>query len=539
MTKELRFNDEARSLVFKGVQKLAQAVKTTLGPTGRNVIIKKKDKDPFITKDGVTVAKEVELEDKFENLGAELVREVASRTASAAGDGTTTATVLAEAILNEGARHLATGINTTELKRGIEIAVKAVVEEITSLSRPVKTKQEMYQVASISANNDTQIGEMLSDLIDEIGSDGVATIEKSGTTETFIEKVDGLQLRGGYITHYFANKENGEAVWDNPRILIYSGRITAARDLILGNGQGFLEKALNPAESRPVVIIADGVDGEALHALVMNRVQGGQKILAVKTPFSLDKSETLEDVAILTGGKVFSREAGHNLHKIELDDLGEAERVVATKDRTLILRGKGDSEKITQRVGNLRTQAADTDDETKKRSLKERAAKLNSGIAVIKVGGSSDVELRERHDRVEDALFATQAAVDEGIVPGGGVVFVRCIKVVQKLSRKLDSDAQKIGAAIIEKALAAPLKQIASNAGISGEVVLEKVLEGKGSVGFNARDTSYCDLIKTGIIDPAKVAKTAIENAASVAGLLLTTDALLVETSNTTTTVTS
>jgi len=528
MSKEMRFNDEARSLVFKGVQKLAQAVKTTLGPTGRNVIIKKTGKAPFITKDGVTVAREVELSDEFENLGAELVREVASRTALAAGDGTTTATVLAEAILEEGARHLTTGVNTTELKRGIDLAVKAVRSELDSLSQPVKSKKEMFQVASISANNDSEIGELLSELIDEIGSDGVATIEKSGTTETFIEKVDGLQLRGGYLTHYFANKENGEAVWDDPRILIYQGRITAARDLILGNGNGFLEKALSPAEGRPIVIIADGVDGEALHALVMNRVQGGQKVLAVKTPFSLDKAETLQDVATLTGGKVFSREAGHNLHKIELSDLGEAERIIATKDRTLILKGKGKPADITKRVENLRSQAAEADSEEKRRSLKERAAKLDSGIAVIKVGGSSEVELRERHDRVEDALFATQAAVDEGIVPGGGVALVRCIKVVRAL--KLENDSQMVGASIIERALSAPLKQIANNAGISGEVVLEKVLEQKGNFGYNARKGTYCDLVKAGIIDPAKVAKSAIENAASVAGLLLTTDVLLVET---------
>jgi len=527
----MRFNDEARNLVFKGVQKLAQAVKITLGPTGRNVIIKKTGKAPFITKDGVTVAKEVELADEFENLGAELVREVASRTASDCGDGTTTATVLAEAILEEGARHLATGVNTTELKRGIDIAVKIVIKEIDSMARPVKSKEEMFQVASISANNDEEIGGLLSELIDEIGADGVATIEKSGTTETFIEKVDGLQLRGGYLTHYFANKENGEAVWDDPRILIYSGRITAARDLILGNGNGFLEKALSPAEGRPIVIIADGVDGEALHALVMNRVQGGQKLLAVKAPFSLDKAASLQDIATLTGGKVFSREAGHNLHKIDLNDLGTAERVIATKDRTLILKGKGDPKDIKKRVKNLRSQAAEADTAEKKRSLKERAAKLESGIAVIKVGGSSEIELRERHDRVEDALFATQAAVDEGIVPGGGVALVRCIEPLKKL--KVDNDAQATGVSIIEKALSAPLKQIADNSGITGEIVLQKVLEGKFNFGYNARSAEYCDLIKAGIIDPAKVVKSAIENAASVAGLLLTTDALLVETTTT------
>jgi chaperonin GroEL len=528
MSKDMLFNEEARKAMFQGVKKLAKAVKATLGPTGRNVVIKKKGVPPFITKDGVTVANEVVLRDHFENIGAELVREVASKTGSMAGDGTTTATVLAESILKVGEQYLATGVNATELRRGIDEAVKAVCAELTKMSKPVSSKEEIYQVATISANNDAEIGKLLADLIDEIGSDGVATIEKSGTSETYVDKVDGLQLQGGFINHYFANKENGEAVWDNPRILVYDGRITAARDIILGNQTGLLERALSPAsDGRPLVIIADGIDGEALHALVMNRVQGGHKILACKTPFALNKTELLEDIATLTGGQVFSKEAGHKLNKVDLNELGSAGRIIATKDKTLILQGKGDPEKISARAKALYAQVKKETDENTKRALKERAAKLSKGIAVIKVGGSSEVEMKERHDRIEDALYATQAAVDEGVVPGGGVAFVRCIDTVNTLS--LENEEQRKGAAIIIKALSSPLKQIAENAGITGEIVLEKVLAEGGNFGYNARNKEYADMIKAGVIDPVKVAITALQNAASVAGLVLTTDVLLVD----------
>jgi chaperonin GroEL len=528
MAKDMLFHEEARKAMFEGVKKLSLAVKTTLGPTGRNVVIKNKGKPPFITKDGVTVANEVELSNHFENLGAELVREVASKTGSAAGDGTTTATVLAEAILETGHGYLGTGVNATELRRGINIAVKAVDEALSEMARPVSSKEEIFQVATISANSDPHIGKLLSDLIDDIGAEGVATIEKSGTSETFVDKVDGLQLQGGYINSYFANKENGEAVWDNPRILIYNGRITAARDIILGNQTGLLERALsNGGDGRPLVIIADGIDGEALHVLVMNRVQGGHKVLAVRTPFARNKAELLEDVATLTGGKVFSKDAGHKLNKVDLDELGSAGRVVATKEKTLILSGQGDEDKINARVAALTEQMALETDEDIKRSLKERAAKLSKGIAVIRVGGSSEVEMKERHDRVEDALYATQAAVEEGIVPGGGVALVRCIKAVEGLT--LANEEQRKGAAIVIKALGAPLKQIAANAGITGEIVLEKVLEGEGSFGFDASTQTYGDMYKAGIIDPVKVTKSAIQNAASVAGLVLTTDVVLID----------
>lgn len=528
MSKDMLFNEDARKAMFTGVQKLARAVKATLGPTGRNVVIKKTGMPPFITKDGVTVANEVVLADHFENIGAELVREVASKTGSMAGDGTTTATVLAEAILEIGAQYLATGVNASELRRGIDEAVKAVTQHLVEMAKPVSSKEEIYQVAAISANNDAEIGKLLADLIDDIGSDGVATIEKSGTSETFVDKVDGLQLQGGYINHYFANKENGEAVWDDPRILLFDGRITAARDFILGNQTGLLERALSPAsDGRPLVIIADGVDGEALHALVMNRVQGGHKVLACKTPFALNKTELLEDIATLTGGKVFSKEAGHKLNKVDLNELGSCGRIVATKDKTLILQGKGDPEKISTRAKSLYDQVKKETDENTKRALKERAAKLSKGIAVIKVGGSSEVEMKERHDRIEDALYATQAAVDEGVVPGGGVALARCIAIVDALS--LENEEQRKGASIISKALSAPLKQIAENAGITGEIVLEKVLAKSGNFGYNARDKVYVDMIKAGVIDPVKVTSTAIQNAASVAGLVLTTDVLLVD----------
>lgn len=522
------FQEEARKAMFEGVKKLSQAVKTTLGPTGRNVVIKNKGRPPYITKDGVTVANEVELSDHFENLGAELVREVASKTGSSAGDGTTTATVLAEAILAHGQGYLASGVNATELKRGIDLSVKAVVDKLVSMAKAVSSKEEIFQIATISANGDKKIGSLLSTLIDDIGADGVATIEKSGTSETYVDKVDGLQLQGGYINHYFSNKENGEAVWDNPRILIYNGRLTAARDIILGNQTGLLERALAPGgDDRPIVIIADGVDGEALHVLVMNRVQGGHKVLAVQTPFALNKTELLEDIAVLTGGKVYSKEAGHKLNKIDLDELGSAERVVATKDKTLILNGKGDEILIQNRVTALSEQVALETDADTKRSLKERAAKLSKGIAVIRVGGSSDVEMKERYDRVEDALYATQAAVSEGIVPGGGVALVRCIEAVEALV--LENEEQRKGASILIKALGAPLKQIAANTGLTGEIVLAKVLEGEGSYGFNAKSQVYCDMYEAGIIDPVKVTKSAIQNAASVAGLVLTTDVILID----------
>lgn len=528
MPKEMLFQDEARRAIFAGVAKLARAVKATLGPTGRNVVIKKKGRPPFITKDGVTVAREVVLTDEFENLGAELVREVASKTADAAGDGTTTATVLAEAILSNGARHLVNGVNATELKRGIDTAVKVVLEQLDALAKPVKSKDEMYQVACISSNGDEHVAKLLSDLIDEIGSDGVATIEKSGSSETFVERVDGLQLSSGYVSELFKTTETGEAVWDDPRILIYSGRIAAARDLILGNGTGFLERALTSGEGRPIVIICDGVDGEALHALIINRVQGGQKILAVKAPFSINKTESLDDIALITGGKVFSKEAGHKLHKIDLEELGSAKRVLATKHKTLILGGDGDPAAIEATVKALQEKAAEEQDESLKKALRERAAKLRAGVAVIRVGGASEVEYKERHDRIEDALFSTQAAVDEGIVPGGGTALVRCIKGVQELAKKLTGD-MLLGATIIEHALSAPLCQIAENAGITGEVVLEKVLQGKADYGFDAKNSVYGSLYKAGVVDPAKVAKSAITNAASVAGLVLTTDVLLLE----------
>jgi len=529
MTKDMLFEDKARQAIFEGVRVLARAVKTTLGPTGRNVVIKKGNGPPHITKDGVTVAREVSLADKFQNLGVELVREVANKTATAAGDGTTTATVLAESILENGAKFLASGVNTTELKRGIDLAVKAVIAHLDATCKKVSSAQETIQVATISANNDAEIGTLLGNLINDIGANGVATVEKITGTELQVQKVEGLQVKGGYFSPYFANKDNGEAVYDDPRILIYDGRITAARDLILGNPNGFLERAL--VDGRPLVIIAEGIDGEAFHALVLNRVQGGQKILAVRIPFGTDKIALLEDIATLTGGKVLSREAGcKQLHKVDLDELGTAGRIVATKDMTLILRGGGDPVEITTKVATLQAAAVAATTEGEKRAFKERAAKLSKGIAIVRVGAASEVELNEKYDRIEDALYATQAAVEEGIVPGGGVALARCASVVERLLPTLENDNQRMGAKILQAALSSPLKQIAENAGLSGDVVLDKVLSSDApSHGYNARSGVYCDMYAAGIIDPVKVAKVALLNAASVAGLVLTTDVLLVE----------
>jgi len=523
--KDMRFEDEARKSIFLGVAKLAKAVKSTLGPTGRNVLIKRNNAPPIITKDGVTVAKEVVLEDPYENLGAELVREVASKTATVAGDGTTTATVLAEAILIEGAKHLEAGVNATELKRGIDLAVKAVINHLSEMSTPIKNKENMLNVATISSNGDAQIGELLADLVDDIGSEGIATIDRSGSENTYVERVDGLQILGGLSSPYFANKEDGTAVWDDPYILIYDGRITSAKDLALGNGSGFLEKIV--ATGKPLVIIAEGIDGEALHILVVNRLQQASKFLSVKLPFVPNQTDLLQDIATLTGGRVFSKEMGHKLHKIDLEHLGSADRVVATKDKTLILRGKGKQEDIETRISNIRTEMENAKSDNEKRLLKERAAKLKNGVSIIYVGGSSEVEQRERHDRVEDALYATQAAVEDGIIPGGGVALARCIGALDELLSSNESEDQKRGIKIIQRALSSPLKQIAENASKSGDVVLEKVLS--SGYGYDARNDKYCDLMKEGIIDPTKVAKSALQNAASVAGLMLTTDAVLVE----------
>jgi len=523
------FQDDARKSVLAGVKKLFNAVKVTLGPTGRNVVIKRDKQPPFITKDGVTVAREVVLSDPFENIGAELVREVADKTAMV-GDGTTTATILGYAILEIGSRHLESGVNANELKIGIEKAVNVVLEKLKTIAKPIRSKEEIRQVATISANGDNHIGKLLADLIDDIGPEGVATIDKSGTKDTIVEKVDGLQLQGGYISPYFRTEENGDCIWDNPRILIYAGRLTAARDLILGNGTGFLEKALHPGgDGRPLVVICDGLDGEALHALVMNRVQGGHKILAVKTPFSLHKDAVLEDIAVLTGSRVFSKEAGDKLHKIDLAELGSAGRIVATAEKTIILQGKGDAVKIKAKVEALHQKAQEALDDQDRRFYKERASKLAKGVAIIRVGGSSEIEIRERRDRVEDAFFATQAAVEEGILPGGGVALVRCIGTVKDLAVQLDNEDQRLGAAIVEKALTYPLKQIVQNAGLVGEVILDKVLAGNLSFGFNARTNTYVDMFEAGIVDPLKVTRAALLNAASVASLVLTTDVLLVE----------
>jgi chaperonin GroEL len=530
MSKEMRFEDDARKAIFEGVRKLSHAVKSTLGPTGRNVLIKRQGFPPIITKDGVTVAKEVDLEDPYEDLGAELVREVASKTASAAGDGTTTATVLAEAILMEGAKQLAVKVNAIDLKRGIDKAVSVVSSYLDRVAIPINTREEMLNVATISANGDTEIGDMVAGLVDEIGSEGVATIEKSGSEHTFVEKVDGLQLSGGWTSPYFATTDDQtKAVWDDAMILLYNGRISSAKDIALGNANGFLSRVVT--SNSPLIIVAEAVEGEALHLLVLNRVQQKCKFLSVKMPFTTNQSELLQDLAVLTGGKVFSKETGHKqLHKIDLNDLGRVERVVASSDKTIFLGGKGNPDEISARVEDIKNKIEEADTDAEKRKLKERAAKLSSGIAVIKVGGASEVEYKEKHDRVEDALYATQAAIELGIVPGGGVALARAALDVDKMISKMENDDQRKGAQIISRALSAPLRQIATNAGQPGDVVLEKVVTKKDNqFGYDARGNRYANLVDAGIIDPVKVAKSAIQNAASVSGLMLTTDVVLIE----------
>ena len=529
MPKEMRFNDEARKAIREGVRKLALAVKTTLGPTGKNVVIKKGTGSPVITKDGVTVAREVSLTDPFENLGAELLREVASKTCDVAGDGTTTATVLAESILEEGVKMLAAGANPSELKRGIDLAVQTVNKHLDTISMPVSTREQIVQVGTISANNDSSIGNLLADVVQKVGKDGVITVEPASGVETYVESVEGLQFEKGYIASGFINNpDTGEAVWENPMILLYDGKISGVREIVVGNNSGLLERAA--AANVPFLIIAEDVDGDALTTMVMNRIQGGLKILAVRAPgFGDSRKEYLEDIASVTGTKVFSKQSGNNLNTIQLQDLGGAVKVVVNRDKTLIVGGKGTKAAIGERVKNLQKRLETTPYEMEKTSLRERIGKLTGGVAVVKVGAASEVEMREKKDRVEDALFATRAAVQSGIVPGGGVALVRCIPAVTKLISTLTGDMAS-GAQIVLRTLSAPLRQIVDNAGQqAGSGVLAKVLELTGSQGYNARTGAYEDLVAAGVVDPTKVTRSALQNAASVAGLMLTTDVLLVE----------
>ncbi|MCD6086745.1 MAG: chaperonin GroEL [Candidatus Hydrothermae bacterium] len=519
--KDIRYEDEARRAILRGVEALARAVKVTLGPSGHNVILEKKFGSPTITKDGVTVAKEVELKDPFENLGAQLVKEVASKTSDVAGDGTTTATILAEAIYREGLKQITAGHNAMEIKRGIDIAVDKVVDKLREISREVKDRKEIEQVAAISANNDHEIGEKIAEAMDKVGKDGVITVEEAKGIETYVEIVEGMQFDRGYISPYFVtNPEKMECVLEEPYILIHDKKISSVRDLL-----PVLEKVAQ--QGKPVLVIAEDVEGEALATLVVNKIRGILQGCAVKAPgYGERRKAMLEDIAILTGGRVISEEAGMKLENATLSDLGRAKRVVVNKDTTTIVEGAGKKEDIQARIQQIRTLIEETKSDYDREKLQERLAKLSGGVAVIYVGAPTETAMKERKARIEDALHATKAAVEEGIVPGGGVALLRCASVIDEL--KLEGD-KKVGAEIIKRVLSEPLKQIAENAGYEGSLVVEEVKKLPENQGFNALNGQYVDMFEAGIIDPTKVERIALQNAASIAGLLLTTEALVVE----------
>jgi chaperonin GroEL len=519
--KQLMFDEEARRAILRGVDKLANAVKATLGPKGRNVVLDKKFGAPNITKDGVTVAKEVELEDPFENMGAQMVKEVASKTSDVAGDGTTTATVLAQSIIREGMKNVTAGSNPMALKRGIDKAVEAVVEEIKKISKPTKGKKEIAQVATISANNDKTIGDLIADAMEKVGKDGVITVEEAKGVETNLEVVEGMQFDRGYISPYFVtDPDRMEAVIENPLILINEKKITNMKDLL-----PILEQIAKMG--RPLLIIAEEVEGEALATLVVNKIRGTLSACAVKAPgFGDRRKEMLKDIAILTGGEVISEELGIKLENIRLEDLGKCKKVVIDKENTTIIEGAGKDKEIEGRIKQIRTQIEETTSDYDREKLQERLAKLAGGVAVIKVGAPTEVALKEKKARVEDALNATRAAVEEGIVPGGGVVLLRAMAAVDTL--KLSGD-EKTGAAIVRRALEEPIRQIAENAGAEGSIVVQRVKEGTGAFGFNAETESYEDLMAAGIIDPTKVTRVALQNAASIAGLMVTTECMVTE----------
>ena len=521
--KEIRFNMDARDLMRQGVDELANAVKVTLGPKGRNVIIEKKFGAPQITKDGVTVAKEIELADSFKNTGAQLVKSVASKTGEDAGDGTTTATVLAQSIVNVGLKNVTAGANPMDLKRGIDKAVAAVVENIKKQSKAVGDNfDKIEQVATISANNDAEIGKHIAEAMQKVSKDGVITIEEAKGRDTYIDVVEGMQFDRGYLSSYFVtDTEKMNCVMENPLILIHDKKISNLKDLL-----PILEPAVQ--SGRPLLIIAEDVDSEALTTLVVNRLRSGLKICAVKAPgFGDRRKEMLEDIAVLTGGFVISEERGVKLEQATMDMLGTAEKITITKDNTTIVNGKGQKDKIADRVAQIKAQIKTTTSDYDKEKLQERLAKLSGGVAVIKVGAPSETEMKEKKDRVDDALCATRAAIEEGIVAGGGVAYIRAISALDKL--KGENADETTGIQIIRRAIEEPLRQIVFNAGKEGSVVVQKVLEGKGDFGYNARYDRYEDLVKAGVVDPAKVARVALENAASIAGMFLTTECVVVE----------
>ncbi len=521
-SKLIEFDVEARTKLKSGVDKLANAVKVTLGPKGRNVILEKKFGAPTVTKDGVSVAKEIELEDPIENMGAQMVREVASKTSDVAGDGTTTATVLAQAIYREGLKNVTAGANPMDLKRGIDMAVQKVVEQLKKMSKDVEGRNEIAQVGSISANNDTSIGELIADAMEKVGKDGVITVEEAKGTETGLEVVEGMQFDRGYLSPYFVtNTESMEAILEDPFILIHDKKISAMKDLL-----PILEKVAQQGKS--LLIIAEDLEGEALATLVVNKIRGTLKIAAVKAPgFGDRRKAMLEDIAVLTNGTVISEERGFKLENATISYLGTAKKVVIDKDNTTIVEGAGKSEDIKKRINEIKAQIEKTTSDYDKEKLQERLAKLSGGVAVLKIGASTEVEMKEKKARVEDALHATRAAVEEGIVAGGGVALVRAMNALDNL--KAENEDQLTGIQIIKKALEEPLRQIVNNAGIEGSVVLQKVKEGKDDFGFNAAIEKYENLIKSGVIDPTKVTRTALENAASVSSLLITTEAVVFE----------
>jgi len=522
MAKQLKFDVAARESLMKGVDKLANAVKVTLGPKGRNVMIARSFGAPNVTKDGVTVAKEVELEDAYENLGAQMAKEVANKTSDAAGDGTTTATVLAQAITREGLKNVAAGANPMDIKRGMDAAVDAVIKEIGKMAVKINGKEHIAQVATISANNDPEIGDLLANAMEKVGNDGVITIEESKTADTVLDVVEGMQFDRGYLSPYFVtNTDSMEVNLENPYILLYDKKISTMKDLL-----PMLEHVAKQGKS--LLIIAEDVDGEALATLVVNKMRGTLKVAAVKAPgFGDRRKAMLEDIAILTGGMLVSEDTGAKLEDAPVTVLGQAKSITITKDNTTIVEGAGDAASIKGRIGQIKKQIETTTSDYDREKLQERLAKLAGGVAVIKVGAATEVEMKEKKDRVDDAMHATRAAVEEGIVPGGGVALIRAEKAIDALN--FDNADQKTGAAIIRRAIEEPLRQIVQNAGLEGSVVVNKVKEGKDAFGYNAKTDTYEDLIKAGVIDPAKVTRTALKNASSIASMILTTDCVITE----------
>lgn len=522
MAKEIKFSTSARDQLKIGVDTLADAVKVTLGPKGRNVIIDKKFGAPIVTKDGVTVAKEIELKDPIENMGAQLVKEVASKTADDAGDGTTTATVLAQAIFKSGIKNVAAGANPMDLKRGIDKAIAVIVKDLKSQSNPIETSQEIEQVATVSANNDTEIGAMISDAMDKVGKDGVITVEEARGTETEVKTVEGMQFDRGYLSPYFVtNTEKMEADLEDPYILIYDKKISNMKELL-----PVLEAVSQTG--KPLVIVAEDVDGEALATLVVNKIRGALKVAAVKAPgFGDRRKAMLEDIAVLTGGTVISEERGYKLENATMEYLGSAKKINIDKDNTIIINGGGKKDDIVMRVNQIKAQIESTTSDYDKEKLQERLAKLSGGVAILYIGAATEVEMKEKKDRVDDALHATRAAVEEGVIAGGGVAFIRAATKLAKL--EVENIDQETGVSIVESAIEAPLRIIVENAGEEGSVVVQKIKDGKGDFGYNARLNKYENMIAAGVIDPTKVTRLALENAASISGLLLTTEAVVAD----------